>query len=95
MSKPRRGVFERPLAQALIAALLVFGLLAAFLLLDFVLPPLTLNALLAVALLAFSHAMLQRRPFFKFKKLWQILGLTLGGVLIFVSLHFSGKVPHV
>ena len=32
MSKPRRGVFERPLAQALIAALLVFGLLAAFLL---------------------------------------------------------------
>lgn len=70
-------------------------LLAAFLLLDFVLPPLTLNALLAVALLAFSHAMLWRRPFFKFKKLWQILGLTLGGVLIFVSLHFSGKVPHV
>ncbi|WP_415259192.1 EAL domain-containing protein [Thauera phenylacetica] len=32
MSKPRRGLFERPLAQALIAALLVFGLLAAFLL---------------------------------------------------------------
>ena len=32
VSKPRRGLFERPLAQALIAALLVFGLLAAFLL---------------------------------------------------------------
>ncbi len=32
MSKPRRGLLERPLAQALIAALLVFGLLAAFLL---------------------------------------------------------------
>jgi phosphatidylserine synthase len=70
-------------------------LLSGFLLLDFVLPPLWLNALMTLTLLAFSHAMLRRRPFFKFKKLSQILGITLGGVLVFAALHWSGKVPYV
>jgi CDP-diacylglycerol--serine O-phosphatidyltransferase len=70
-------------------------LLAGFLLLDFVLPPLYLNAVMTIALLAFSRAMLLRRPFFKFKKLWHILGITLSGVLIFTGLYFSGKIPHV
>ncbi|HEX5277493.1 MAG TPA: CDP-alcohol phosphatidyltransferase family protein [Fluviicoccus sp.] len=70
-------------------------LLSGFLLLDFVLPPLWLNTLMTLALLAFSHAMLRRRPFFKFKKLSHILGITVGGVLVFVALHWSGKVPYV
>jgi len=70
-------------------------LLAGFLLADFMLPPLWLYSAMTVILPAFSCAMLLRRPFFKFKKLSHILGLTLGGAAIFVMLHLSGKVPHV
>lgn len=48
------------------------------------------HSLLASALLAFSVAMLLHRPFFKFRALWQILALTLGGAALFLGLHFAG-----
>lgn len=65
-----------------------------YLLLTLCLPVFYGKLLLAVVLLAFSHAMLWRRPFFKFRKLWQILGLTLGGATLFLWLHLHGG-PHV
>lgn len=68
-------------------------LLAGFLLLDFVIPPLYLYGLMSAVLLAFSRAMLLRKPFFKFKKLYQIYALTLGGALIFLALHLFGRIP--
>lgn len=63
-------------------------ILAAYLLLAFVLPVFWLHALLALVLAVFSHAMLLRRAFFKFKKLSHIFSLTLGGSLLFLILHF-------
>jgi CDP-diacylglycerol--serine O-phosphatidyltransferase len=65
-------------------------LLGGFQLLQFVLPRPASFVVLALALAAFSVAMLWRRPFFKFKKLSHILGLTLGGVALFLALHVSG-----
>lgn len=65
-------------------------LLGGFLLLEFVLPRPWSLVLLATVLALFSVAMLWHRPFFKFKKLSHILGLTLGGVALFLALHLSG-----
>lgn len=68
-------------------------ILAGYLLLALVLPAFWLHALLALALLLFSHAMVWRRPFFKFKKLSHILILTIGGSLLFLGQHLM-KVVH-
>lgn len=63
-------------------------ILAGYLLLGMLkVPAGLLHPLLAVTLIAFSHAMLRRKPFFKFSKLSHILVLTLGGALLFFSLH--------
>lgn len=62
-------------------------MMAAYLLLDRVLPAFWLHALLALVLALFSHAMVWRQPFFKFKKLAHILLLTIGGSLLFFCLH--------
>lgn len=67
----------------------VFGL-AGFQLLAFVLPTAALFPALALALALFSLAMLWHRPFFKFSKLSHILGLTLGGAVLFLVLHLRG-----
>lgn len=66
-------------------------LLAAHQLLAFALLESVNFALLAVALAAFAFAMLWHRPFFKFKKLAHILGLTVGGALLFLALHLAGS----
>lgn len=69
-------------------------ILAGFLLLAAAgLPELLLHSGMALALLAFSHAMLVKKPFFKFKKLSHILAITLGGTLLFFGLHLLGT-PH-
>ena len=65
-------------------------ILAAYLLLALVLPAPWLHGLLAVALLSFSGAMVLKQPFFKFKQLWQILLITLGGSGLFAWLHLAG-----
>lgn len=65
-------------------------LLAGFQLLAFVLPAALLFALLALSLSLFSLAMLWHRPFFKFRRLGHILGLTLGGAALFLALHVTG-----
>jgi CDP-diacylglycerol--serine O-phosphatidyltransferase len=65
-------------------------LLAGFELAAFVLPQALLFPLFALALAEFSAAMLWHRPFFKFKRLSHILGLTLGGAALFLWLHVSG-----
>lgn len=52
------------------------------------LPALWLHSLLALTLAAFSHAMLLRRPFFKFKQLSHIYGLTLGGCALLLLLQW-------
>ena len=65
-------------------------ILAGYLLLDLVLPPFWLNTCMTITLLAFSHAMVWRRPFFKFSKLSHILSLTLGGAIVFFGLHLYG-----
>lgn len=69
-------------------------ILAAYLIIEVIcgqaLPRVWLNAGLALALAAFSHAMVWRRPFFKFKKLWHILTITLGGAALFFALHLLG-----
>lgn len=65
-------------------------LLAGFELAAFVLPQTPLYALLALSLALFSVAMLWHRPFFKFKRLSHILGLTLGGAALFLALHLRG-----
>lgn len=65
-------------------------LLAGFQLLERVLPRPASLVLLTLALLAFSVAMLWHRPFFKFRRLWQILALTLGGATLFLALHLAG-----
>lgn len=70
-------------------------LLAGYLLLEPALPVQAGRAVLAVVLVMFSTAMLLRRPFFKFKKLWQILGLTIGGALLFTVLYFMRGPGHV
>lgn len=67
----------------------VFGL-AGFQLLAFVLPTAAQFPALALALALFSLAMLWHRPFFKFSKLSHILGLTLGGAVLFLVLHLRG-----
>jgi CDP-diacylglycerol---serine O-phosphatidyltransferase len=63
-------------------------LLAGFQLLVLWLPPLLLHSLLAIALVAFSHAMLWRRPFFKFKRLSHIFALCLGGFAVLATLQW-------
>ncbi|QBH97816.1 CDP-diacylglycerol--serine O-phosphatidyltransferase [Limnobaculum zhutongyuii] len=65
-------------------------ILSAYLLLRFVLPPLSGYLLLSVTLLLFSIAMLWRRPFYKFKHLSVIIGITLSGAFTFFWLHFRG-----
>lgn len=70
-------------------------ILAGYLLLDFVLPSRWLpspwlHSVLALTLVAFSHAMVWRRPFFKFRKLSHILTLTVGGATVFFGLHLQG-----
>lgn len=65
-------------------------LLGASLLLALVMPMAVLRPLLVITLLAFSVAMLWRAPFFKFKALWQILSLTVGGALLFAALALTG-----
>lgn len=65
-------------------------ILSAYLLLRFVLPPLSGYLLLSVTLLLFSVAMLWRRPFYKFKHLSVIIGITLSGSFTFFWLHFRG-----
>lgn len=65
-------------------------LLAGFELLAFALPRALLFTLFAVTLLAFSAAMLWHRPFFKFKRLSHIFGLTLGGAALFLALQVAG-----
>lgn len=63
-------------------------MLAGYLLLALLTVPASwLHPLMATTLIAFSHAMLRRKPFFKFSKLSHILILTLGGALLFFSLH--------
>lgn len=52
------------------------------------LPPFWLHLLLALSLSAFGHAMLLRRPFFKFKRLSHILGLCLGGFALLLLLQW-------
>lgn len=64
-------------------------ILAAFLLAGFFIPPDVLRGLLCAVLVAFSVAMLLNRPFFKFRALWQILVLTLGGAAVFLLLHLG------
>ena len=62
----------------------IFG---AFLWLETLLPQ-TLNySLLTISLVVFSYAMIIRKPFFKFKKLWHILLLTLGNSVLFFAMH--------
>lgn len=63
--------------------------LLAFIFATYQLPPLWLHSLLALALTAFSHAMLLRRPFFKFKQLSHIYGLTLGGCALLLLLQWQ------
>lgn len=70
-------------------------ILGPYLLLSHVVPAFWLHVTLAVVLSLFSHAMLLRRPFFKFKKLWHILVLTLGGSALWLALHFVLGAPHV
>lgn len=65
-------------------------ILSVYLLLRFVLPPLSGYLLLSITLLLFSVAMLWRRPFYKFKHLSVIIGITLSGAFIFFWLHFRG-----
>lgn len=62
-------------------------ILAGSLLLSLALPGTVLTPLLIIVLLLFSYAMQLRRPFFKFRALWQILALTLGGAVLFLLLH--------
>lgn len=62
-------------------------ILAGYLLLDIIVPAVWLQPMLIISLLLFSHAMLLRRPFFKFKQLSTILSLTLGGAALFLTLH--------
>lgn len=64
-------------------------LLAVFVLLMKV-SPATAKPLLALSVSLFAYAMLLRRPFFKFKKLWQILSICIGGFVLFLGLHFAG-----
>ena len=64
-------------------------LLAGWLLLAHVVTPDIERAVAVIVLPAFSIAMLWRRPFFKFRALWQILALTLGGAALFLVLHLS------
>lgn len=65
-------------------------MLGGFQLMELFLPRPWSLALLAVVLSLFSLAMLWHRPFFKFKKLSHILGLTLGGAVLFLALHVAG-----
>jgi len=65
----------------------IFMLAGYLLLATLKIPAQWLHPMLAVTLVAFSHAMLRRKPFFKFSKLSHILFLTLGGALTFLSLH--------
>lgn len=62
----------------------IFG---AFLWLELILPKTVLYSLLSASLLAFSYAMIIKKPFFKFKKLWHILVLTIGNSALFLGLH--------
>ncbi|HNL81322.1 MAG TPA: hypothetical protein PKL69_13380, partial [Agitococcus sp.] len=62
----------------------IFG---AFLWLEIFIGKTLSYSLLAFSLLLFSYAMVIRRPFFKFKKLWHILLLTLGNSLVFLTMH--------
>lgn len=66
-------------------------ILGGFLLLEPFLPGMIARALLAATLVAFSVAMLLNRPFFKFRALWQVLTLTLGGAVLFGALHLAGR----
>lgn len=65
-------------------------MLGGFQLLELFMPRPWSLALLGVVLALFSLAMLWHRPFFKFKKLTHILGLTLGGAALFLVLHVMG-----
>ncbi|CBL43824.1 predicted AMP-binding enzyme [gamma proteobacterium HdN1] len=47
------------------------------------------QAMLAIMLLWFSHSMLLRKAFFKFKQLSHIIGISVGGALLFLSLHLA------
>lgn len=62
-------------------------LLAPYLLASLVVPAAAMHVLMAAALAAFSHAMVIKRPFFKFKKLWHILTITLGGSAFWLLMH--------
>ena len=64
-------------------------ILAGYLLAQLWLPQLWLNGLLLLLLFWFSHAMVRRQPRFKFRKLWHILTLTLGGAALFLTLHLA------
>lgn len=64
-------------------------LLALVMLSSLVLPLAVAHALLALILTVFSFLMIYRRPFFKFKSLVQILGVTLGGALVFAVWQFN------
>ncbi len=69
-------------------------LLLGYWLACYLLPELWPNVLMTVSLLTFSHAMLRRRPFFKFTALWQILLLTLGGAALLIGLRLGlGPIP--
>jgi len=54
-----------------------------------------LHSLLALVLLVFSYAMLLRKPFFKFKRLSHIFGLTLGGFALMLLLQWLTGSAHV
>lgn len=62
-------------------------LLAPYLLASLVVPAPALHLLMAAVLVAFSHAMVLKRPFFKFKKLWHILSITIGGSAFWLLMH--------
>ncbi len=68
-------------------------ILAGYLLLARFVPEAWLKPALALTLLSFSHAMIQRRRFFKFSRLSTILALTLGGAGLFVTLHLTVGAP--
>lgn len=68
----------------------IFMLAGYLLLLEAGLSRTLLNTAMAITLLAFSHAMLVKRPFFKFKKLLHILLITIGGATLFFGLHIIG-----
>lgn len=67
----------------------VFICAGYFVVIEAGLPELVAKIMLAVSLCLFSWNMLQRKPFFKFTSMLQMLSLTLGGCFLFVILQLN------